>query len=70
MEEKYIFVKSYSNDEGTIPQGTELYIFRGQIYMNGGLVAPSYQNFLMNFISNNTLRNEYLEKHRLFKNKI
>lgn len=70
MEEKWIFIKPYNNNEGIIPEGTELMFFRGQIYMNGGLIEPSYQQFLKKFIEDNNLSREYLKKVKLFKNKV
>ncbi len=70
MNEKYVFIKSFTNDEGTIPEGSELYLFRGFVYFNGGLVSPAYQGFLMEFINDEKLSKEYLRKVKVIHNKI
>lgn len=69
-QKKYIFVKEYQGQEGKIPQGTEIIIFRGFVYMNGGMVHPAYQRILLNIIANDELKNEYLREVRIINNKI
>lgn len=69
-QKKYIFVKEYQWQEGRIPQGTEIIIFRGFVYMNGGMVHPTYQKILLNMITNNKLKDEYLREVRVINNKI
>lgn len=70
MNEKYVFIKPYTNSEGTIPEGTEIMYLRGNYYMNGGLIAPSYQGLFVNLIGNDKLRNEYLRKVNMIHNKV
>lgn len=70
MNEKYVFIKSFTNNEGTIPENSEIMIFRGFVYFNGGLVSPAYQKFLLNFINDEKLRKEYLTKVKMIQNKV
>ena len=70
MQERWIFKKAFSNNEGTIPLGTEINFFRGQVFMNGYMVSPAYRKIIENFINDEKLRDEYLEKHRFITNKI
>ena len=69
-QKKYIFVKEYQGQEGRIPQGTEIIIFRGFVYMNGGMVHPAYQKILLGIITNDKLKIEYLREVRVINNKI
>lgn len=42
MDEKYVVIKEYDYGDGVIPIGTEIYDFRGGIYVNGLLLPKSY----------------------------
>lgn len=67
---KYIFIKEFKTQDGNIPQGTEIRLFRGFVYMNGGMVHPAYNNILMNIINNPKLHNEYLREVNIIHNKV
>lgn len=69
-QKKYIFLKDYHGEHGKIPQGTEIIIFRGFLYMNGGMVHPAYQKILLNIITNDKLSKEYLKEVQIINNKI
>lgn len=69
-QKKYIFVKEFKTSEGSIPEGTEIIIFRGFIYMNGGMVHPAYQKLFINLICNDNLKDEYLREVRIINNKV
>lgn len=59
--------------EGAIPEGSEITVLderQDAIYFNGGMVAPSYQRLLLNFIKNDKLRNEYLREEYIPYNKL
>ena len=64
MEEKYVLTKPYECQYGTLPIGTEIICFRGQVYVNGGPIPPSYNDMFMDIITNN----EYVKKIKIFKN--
>lgn len=70
MNKKYIFIKPFKTNEGVIPEGSEIIIFRGNVYMNGGLLHPAYNNIIMNIINNPKLRKEYLIEMDIIHNKI
>lgn len=71
MEQKrYVFIKDYKNEKGTIPNGSEITLFRGFIYMNGGMILPAYNKIIMNILRNEDLKNEYLREVKIIQNKI
>lgn len=70
MNKKYIFIKPFKTNEGVLPEGSEIIIFRGNVYMNGGLLHPAYNNMIMNIINNPKLRKEYLREVEIIANKI
>lgn len=70
MNKKYVFIKPFKTNEGVIPEGSEIIIFRGNVYMNGGLLHPAYNNMIMNIINNHKLRKEYLIEMDIIPNKI
>ena len=70
MEEKYVLVKNYDCKYGTLKEGSEIIIFRGFVYFDGGLVTPAYENMLMDLIGNPEWVKEYTKKERILHNKI
>ena len=48
-QKKYIFIKEYQGQEGKIPQGTEIIIFRGFVYMNGRNGSPSVSKNIIKY---------------------
>lgn len=70
MNKKYVFIKQFKTNEGVIPEGSEIIIFRGNVYMNGGMLHPAYNNMIMNIINNPKLRKEYLIEMDIIHNKI
>lgn len=70
MKKKYVFIKSFCTKEGVIPIGTEIILFRGNVYMNGGMLYPSYKSLILNLIKNKELKDEYLEEFKIINNKI
>ena len=45
MNEKYVLIKPYECNYGTLPEGSDIRFFRGQYYLNGGPI-PSVWNSL------------------------
>lgn len=59
-QKRYEFKKSYTIEAGTIPEGTEVMLFRGWAYINGAM-ADDYSNGLIKSIINNPAKcKEYL----------
>ena len=64
MEEKYVLIKPYVCDYGTLPEGSEIIFFRGQFYLNGGPI-PQVWNTLFNKIIKD---DNYVRKLKILKN--
>lgn len=64
MNEKYVLIKPYECNYGTLPEGTEIIIFRGQVYVNGGPIPTSYNYIFADLIKNS----EYVRKYKIEKN--
>lgn len=43
MREKYVLLKPYTTNEGTVPQNSDIILFRGQVYVNGGIIPQGYK---------------------------
>lgn len=70
MEKKFIFKKDYKSNEGVIHAGRELMVVRDAVYLDGGMLMPSYQKEFMNLILDDKLREEYLQEERIIYNKV
>ncbi len=64
MNEKYVLIKPYECSYGTLPEGSEIIYFRGQVWVNGGPVPPSYNNMFIDLIK----KQEYVRKVEIQKN--
>lgn len=64
MNEKYVLIKPYECQYGTIPSGSEIIYFRGQVWVNGGPIPPSYNSIFLDLINND----EYVRKVKIQKN--
>ncbi len=64
MDEKYVLIKPYECSYGTLPEGSEIVYFRGQVWVNGGPVPPSFNGMFIELIKNN----EYVRKVKINKN--
>lgn len=69
-QEKYVFVKDYVCQYGTLKTNDEIILFRGNVYFNAGLVTPAYRSVLLNIVNDDKLRNEYLKKVQIIHNKV
>ena len=67
---KFVFKEPYSTQEGTIPQGSEIIIFRNTVYLNGGMIHPAYQKILRNIIDDKAMREKYLKQLPIIHNKV
>lgn len=64
MNEKYVLIKPYECQYGTIPSGSEIICFRGQVWVNGGPIPPSYNNIFLDLIQDSN----YVRKVKIQKN--
>ena len=64
MNEKYVLIKPYTCQYGTIPSGSEIIYFRGQVYVNGGPIPNSYNDIFLNLIQDD----DYVKKVTIHKN--
>lgn len=64
MNEKYVLIKPFECQYGTIPSGSEIIYFRGQVWVNGGPIPPSYNSIFLDLINND----EYVRKVKIQKN--
>ena len=64
MNEKYVLIKPYECNYGTLPQGSDIIYFRGQFYLNGGPIPQSWNSLFKKIIEND----EYVRKVKIQKN--
>lgn len=64
MEEKYVLIKPYDCQYGTLPEGSEIIIFRGMVYVNGGVIPPSFNSLFLKLVKNR----DYVRKIKINKN--
>ena len=64
MNEKYVLIKPFTCQYGTIPEGSEIICFRGQVYVNGGPIPNSYNQIFLDLIGDD----EYVRKVKINKN--
>ena len=69
-QKKYMFKKAYITSEGTIPEGSDIIIFRDVIYFNGGMVHPAYQQVLRKIVDTPSLNEKYLKEVSIINNKV
>ena len=64
MDKKYVLIKPFECQYGTLPEGSEIIWFRGQFYVNGGPVPPSFNDILMKVIKDKS----YVKEMKIIKN--
>ena len=64
MNEKYVLIKPYECNYGTLPEGSEIIFFRGQFYLNGGPIPQVWNTMFKKIIAEDT----YVRKVRIPKN--
>lgn len=69
-QKKYIFIKDFVTKDGTIKQGSDLILFRGFLYLNGGMLLPAYASSLHKLLEDRSLFSEYLKEVEIINNKI
>ena len=69
-QKKYVFKKAYVMEAGTIPEGTEIILFRGFVYINGGMADEYSQSLIMSIVNNKNKCKEYLTQMKIIGNKV
>ena len=69
-QKKYVFKIPFTANEGTIPKGSEIIVFRDVIYLNGGMIHPAYQEMLRKIVDTPSLNEKYLKEMQIIQNKI
>lgn len=70
-QKKYTLIKPYTIEGlGTLPEGSDIILFRGLVYFNGGMCSEYHAQILTNLINDKTLRNEYLRETPIIENKV
>jgi len=64
MNEKYVLIKPYVCNYGTLPEGSDIRFFRGQFYLNGGPIPPVWNSLFKKIIEDK----EYTRKVTIQKN--
>lgn len=64
MDEKYVLIKPYECQYGKLPEGSEIIYFRGQMWVNGGPIPPSYNYMFQELIKDSN----YVRKVKIHKN--
>ncbi len=50
MNEKYVLIKPYECNYGTLPEGSDIIYFRGQFYLNGGPITAVWNSLFKKII--------------------
>ena len=69
-QRKYVFKKAYVTESGTIPEGTEIILFRGLVHINGGMADQYSQGLIMSIVNDKKKYNEYLTRMQIIGNKV
>ena len=64
MNEKYVLIKPYKCNYGTLPEGSDIRYFRGQFYLNGGPIPQVWNSLFKRIIEDK----EYTKKLIVEKN--
>ena len=67
---RYVFKKAYHSSEGTIPEGSEITLFRDMVFLNGGMIHLAYQKLIKEWINDEAFRNEYMKELPIIRNKV
>lgn len=69
-QKRYVLLQDIEGREGIIPMGSEVTLFRGFVYLNGGMVMPSYAKMFTDILNDDTLREQYFMEVPITYNKI
>ena len=63
-DKKYILIKPYECQYGTLAEGSDIRIFRGRFMVNGGIVSPVFDDILLKLIKDKN----YVREEEIIKN--
>lgn len=69
-QKRYVFIKPYTTHCGTIPENSELTLFRGFYHINGGRVLQAYNKYIDALLNDVSLKREYLKEVPIIFNKV
>lgn len=69
-QKRYVLLQDIEGREGIIPMGSEVTLFRGFVYLNGGMVMPSYAKMFTDILNDDTLKEQYFMEVPITYNKI
>lgn len=61
-QRRFIFVKDFTCQLGTLRAGSELIFLDGRIYFNGGQIEPQYYNLFFDFLKGEIESPNYLKE--------
>lgn len=67
---KFIFVRPFTCDMGTIPVNSELIILKQAIYFNGGIIQPQFYELFHALIDDEMVDPYYLKEVPIPYNKV
>lgn len=66
MKEKYILIKPFTCQYGTLPINTEIIYFNNQFFVNGGPIPNGYNDLFFDLIADGA----YVIKEKIIPNKV
>jgi hypothetical protein len=69
-QKRYVLLQDIEGREGVIPMGSEVTLFRGFIYLNGGMVMPSYAKMFTDILNDDNKKEQYFMEIPITYNKI
>lgn len=69
-QKRYLLLQDIVGREGVVPKGSEVTLFRGFIYLNGGMVMPSYAAIFTELLEDEKKKEIYFKEIPITFNKI
>lgn len=70
MQKRFIFVKDYKCEYGTLKKDSTIEINKGFLYFNGGLIEPWWSDYLEKFVKDEMEHPNYLREIPIIYNKV
>ena len=69
-QKRFMLIQDIEGREGIIPMGSEVTLFRGFVYLNGGMVMPSYSKMFTDILNDEEKKKQYFIEVPITYNKI
>jgi hypothetical protein len=69
-QKRFMLIQDIEGREGIIPMGSEVTLFRGFVYLNGGMVMPSYAKMFTDILNDEEKKKKYFIETPILYNKI